>query len=252
MLSYANRALIVVASCALMIVAADASAQTFPSSGWVPLTQNSAVLGDPFDNTFAIPAIDIVGDKDNPGAFVTSDSSYLYFRMRVAGSPYHTVVHHYYADLWACLLDDDQDPQTYELLAGLDGTVVPNTVDLDQNTSTGTPDDVDDPADASLAAYDAASSAQYAPSGSALGGSTDYFVDWAVAWADLNKGGLTKDAVFRLVCGTGTTALSLNGGDVLDSGSGSKSFSTDASDALFCGDNGCQYDAIFKDSFEGP
>jgi hypothetical protein len=250
-----NRALARVAFFALMLFVAEAGAQTvtFPISGWLPLTQNGAELGDPFDNTFAIPAIDVVGDKDNPGAFVASDSSYLYFRMRLAGSPYHTAVHHYYANLWACLLDDDQDPQTYELLAGLDGAVVPNTVDLDQNTSTGTADDIGDPADASLATYDAAFNAQYASAGSALGGNTDYFVDWAVAWTDLNNGGLSKGAAFRLVCGTGTSASSVSGVDVLDSGLNSKSFSADASDSVACGDNGCRYyDPIFKDGFEGP
>lgn len=237
--------------CALLLgIGQSVCAQTFPSAGWLPLTQQTNPLGDPLDGTFSAP-LEIVGDKGAPGAFVASDASYLYFRLRVAASPYHTAVHHLYTYLWACLLDIDQAPQTYELLVGLDGAVVPNTVDLDQNTSTAVADDLGDPAETPRASYDAAIYAQYAPSASTLGGGTDYFVDWAVAWTDLNAGGLAKAAAFRAVCGTSTNALNLSSGDVLDGGSGSKSFSADSSDAVVCDDAGCRYDTVFADGFEG-
>jgi hypothetical protein len=252
MLLFANRAFVRTAACLLIAFAADAGAQTFPGSGWLPLTQGGAVLADPFDNTFANPAIDVVGDKDNPGAFVASDAGYLYFRVRVAGNPVSPITHHYSGYLWSCLLDFDQDLQTYELLTGLDALASSKTVDLDQNIATGTPDDVGDAAETQLVSYDAAVNAQSAPSGSALGGGNDYFVDWAIAWANLNSGGLAKSTAFRLVCGTSTSAVSLSGGDALDSGLGSKSFSADASDTLLCSDSGCQYDALFNDGFEGP
>jgi len=251
MLRFANRALVRVASWVLMALAAgDASAQTFPG-GWLPLTQHDAELGDQFDNTFAIPAIDIVCKKVNHAAFVASDVGYLYFRLRIAGSPLN-IANHYYPYLWACLLDIDADPQTYELLAGVDGLGSPKTVDLDQNTSTATPDDIGDPAETQLITYDPANNAQNAPAGSALGGGTDYFLDWAIAWTDLNTGGLAQGTAFRVACGTSTSATSLNGADILDAGLGSKSFSADVSDALICDGKGCQYDALFKDGFEGP
>ena len=250
MLRFANRVFVGVTSWVLMAFAADASAQSFPG-GWLPLTQHNAELGDPFDNTFAIPAIDIVGNKVNPGAYVASDVGYLYFRLRIAGSPLN-IASHYYPYLWACLLDVDADPQTYELLAGVDGLGSPKTVDLDQNTATGTPDDIGDPAETQLIAYDAAINAQNAPAGSALGGGTDYFLDWAIAWTDLNTGGLAQSTAFRVACGTSTSATSLNGADILDAGLGSKSFSANVSDAVICDGKGCQYDALFKDGFEGP
>src|SRR3954471_15066605 len=167
-----NRALARVASCVLMLFVADAGAQTFPSSGWLALTQGSAVLADPFDNTFASSAIDLVGDKNNPGALLASDAGYVYFRVRVAGNPVSPITHHYYGYLWSCLLDFDQDPQTYELLTGLDAIGSTKTVDLDQNTSTGTPDDIGDPAETQLVSYDAAINSQSAPSSSTLGGGT--------------------------------------------------------------------------------
>jgi hypothetical protein len=254
MLPFMNRAVARMLFISLSLAAAAGHAQTvaFPGTGWLPLTQAGAVLDDPFDGGLAA-YLDVVGDRSAPGAFVASDANYLYLRLRVADSPWHTPVHHYYASLWACLFDIDQDPQTYELLAGLDGIAGPNTVDLDLNTSTTTADDVSDPADTPpLITYDAALNAQYEPAGSAFGGATDYFVDWALAWNDLKAGGMPKGAAFRLVCGTSTDAASLTAGDVLDVGSGSRSFSADVSAPLFCDDNGCFYDTVFSDGFEGP
>jgi hypothetical protein len=239
--------------CGLWFIAAAATghAQLAPTGpGLLPLTQQGTILGDSFDSN-PLAALDVVGDKNTPGAYVGSDADYMYFRLRIAGSPYKTAVHHYYPDLWACLLDIDQNPQTYELLAGVDGTVVPNTVDLQQNTATATADDVSDQTESTLVTYDAALNSQYASSGSSLGGAVDFFFDWQVAWTDLTAAGLSPGKPFRLVCGTSTSATSLSGGDVLDGGSGSKSFSADASDAVLCDANGCIYDAVFKDGFEG-
>jgi hypothetical protein len=253
-----NRAATRMAYCGLLLasinVACQAQMAPAPGSGWLALTQQTAVIGDPLDGDppYA-PYLDVVGDKAAPSAFVSSDADYLYFRLRVAASPYHTAVHHLYGNLWACLLDIDHDPQTYELLTGLNGIVVPNTVDLDQNTSTATPDDVGDSAETSLATYDAAVNASYTTAGSTLGGAADYFVDWFVSWTDLVPAGLAKTLPFRAVCGTSTSATSLSGGDVVDGGTGSKNFSADASDSMLCDDNGCRYyDPIFKDDFEGP
>ena len=246
--------------CGLMLGAmAPVGAQVFPTSGWLPLTQQGVILGDPDDSaTLSPPSIDVVGNKTYPAAFVASDASYVYFRLRVADDPYKlTPPAKFRPYTWVCLLDVDSDPQTYELLTALDGVASPSSVNLEQNTSTIKLDSIDDPAEATLITYATASHAQVPPlaAASSLGGATDYFADWAVDWVDLAAAAptaLAKNAPFRVVCGTGTSENSLSGGDVLDNGSGAVSFSTDASDTMFCGDGGCQYDAIFKDGFEGP
>jgi len=233
--------------------AGQVQAQTFPSGGWLPLTQQGVVMSDPFDGAppFA-PAIDIVGDKSDASAFVASDADYLYFRLLVASNP-HKVGGRpgFVADAWMCLLDIDSEPQTYELLTALDG--IAGSVDLEQNTTTVKLDGLDDPAESVLATYPL-TNAEGVQATSTLGGTTDYFVDWAVGWNDLAVAGtgFAKGAPFRLVCGTSTSQTSLAGGDVLDFGTAAASFSTTASDALACGDSGCAYDAVFKDGFEGP
>lgn len=244
----------------MLAMAAPLQAQTFPSNGgWLPLSQKSSVLGDPFDGSPLVPAIDIVGDKSNPAGFVSSDASYLYFRLLVDSDPYKlTPPKKFFPYSWICLLDIDGDPQTYELLTALDGIALPNTVDLEQRTSApAKPDSIDDPADATLVTYAALTHAQIPPlaAPSSFGGLPNYFADWAVAWADLTAAtptALTKFMPFRMVCGTSTSQNSLSGGDVLDNGSATASFSLAASDTMFCRDYGCEYDAVFKDGFEGP
>jgi hypothetical protein len=262
MFLFPNRTSARLACCGLLFagigVAAHAQNGPLPSGGWLPLTQQELVSDDPFDgNPPYVPYLDIVADKAAaPAAFVSSDVDYLYFRLRVAASPYRSGgFNRFYSALWACLLDLDQDPQTYELLTGINGIASPQTVDIDQNTATGTPDDIGDPAETQLKTYDASIggvNARYLPAGSALGGGTDYFIEWNVSWTDLLSAGFPNTMPFRLVCGTSTGATSLNG-DVLDGGSGSKSLSADMSDSLLCDDSGCRYyDPLFKDGFEGP
>jgi len=234
----------------LLLGAGNGAAQTFPAAGWLPLTQQGNVLGDPNDSaTLTPPGIDVVGDKTLPAAYVAGDANYLYFRLRVAGTPLKTGRPGYLAFAWTCLLDTDADPQTYELLAELNGAT--SSADLWQNTTTVKSDDISDPAETQLATYPAG--VENSPAGSGLGGGTDYFVDWAVAWADVGAAGFSKNAPFRLVCGSSTMQGALIAGDVLDNGSGSVSLSATASDSVWCNDVGCTYyDPIFKDGFEGP
>jgi hypothetical protein len=244
--------------CAVLLAAPTAPAwcvPLFPTSGWLPLTQQGAIIGDPIDAGLPVPGIDSVGDKSDPAAFVNADANYLYFRMLVAANPYSISRSKYAAYAWTCLMDFDADPQTYELATAVDGIASPNLVNLLQNTTTAKPDSIDDPAETTLATYLTTDNTQEPPlaATSTIGGATNYFVDWAVAWTDLATATptFTKNTAFRLVCGTSTSENSLTGGDVLDNGSGAVSFSTDASDAMLCGDNGCQYDAVFHDGFEG-
>jgi hypothetical protein len=239
--------------CGLLFFAGSvpAGAQTFPTSGWLPLTQSGIALTDPSgDESPAVPGIDIVGDKNDPAAFIASDASFLYFRLRLAGNPVSPINHHFTSYAWTCLLDIDADPTSYELLTALDGITVGGSVDLYQNTTTSKADSIDDLAEVAITSYAVATNAESLSAGTAVGGGADYFADWAVAWADLP--GLSKLAPFRLVCGSSTAQARLTAGDVLDFGSGSASFSATAVDSVLCGDGGCTYDAVFHDGFEGP
>src|SRR5580698_10107311 len=63
-----------------------ARAQTFPQdSQWVPLTCDGQVATDPVGNVQP-PAIDVVGDADDPAAYVFMDAAWLYLRLRTSAT----------------------------------------------------------------------------------------------------------------------------------------------------------------------
>ena len=252
-----NRWQVQIVFCALLFVVASARAQTFPGSGWLPLTRQGSVYTDPAndESPTLTPGIDVVGDKTYPGGYIASDASCVYFRLRLAQTPGKSGGRPGYLPYaWTCLLDTGVPAQTYALLTTLDGST--SNVGLWQNTSTAKADDIKDPAETPLAAYPVTSAnAEYFSAGSSVGGTADYFVDWAVPWADMNPA-FAKGTPFRLACGSSTVAGALVAGDVLDNADDTvtpaTSLAATESDAMLCGDAGCQYDAIFNNGFEGP
>jgi hypothetical protein len=114
---------------------------------------------------------------------------------------------------WAVELDSDGDRRTYELLGMVDGITNPDSVVLGRNTA----QIIDDPADRyeqEVASYDAATHArallaegEYA---STFGGTSDYFVDWALPLADLAAEGVLPETELVLVMGTSQNTQSID------------------------------------------
>ena len=253
--SFASRVASRMASYVLLAAVGQGYAQTFPAGGWAPLTRQGTPVADVAgDESLAnTPGIDVVGDKADPGGYIASDADYLYFRLRLAQTPWKSGGRPGYLPyVWTCLLDTGTPAQTYALLSALDGAT--GNVELWQNTATAKADDIKDPAETMLATYSVSTNAEYLNAGSALGGSSDYFVDWAAPWADMNPA-LAKSQPFRLACGSSTTSGALIAGDILDDANDVSTPATSLvateSDAMLCGDGGCQYDAVFADGFEG-
>ena len=243
-----------------LLIGGHAMAQVaFPANG-LALTQNAVPIGDTAgDESPSLLAIDIVGDKaTSPAAYVASDATSLYFRLRLADTPRDPIhpTRFVLGYAWTCLIDTYSGFASYEILTAVDAVASGfGTVDLYQNTTPASKtDSIDDPAETQLASYAASANAASGTAGSSIGGGLtgDYFIDWAVAWADMAPANFGKGAPFRLVCGTSTVQYQLTAGDILDRGIFTGSFSNAASDAMECDDNGCRYDAIFKSDFEGP
>ncbi len=65
-----------------------AGATTWPDEAdWEPLLSGGAPLVDPCGDISGNAWWDIVGDADNPAAFVYDDGTNLWFRMRIASAP---------------------------------------------------------------------------------------------------------------------------------------------------------------------
>jgi Cys-rich repeat protein len=189
---------------ALGLAADAARAQTFPQDPqWVPLTCNGQVLTDAVGEVQPA-AIDAVGDAANPAAYAFMDTAWLYLRLRM-NATVHQSPTAYDPYAWTCLIRTENTPGSYLLWDGLDGLANPPGVELLHNTHPQIGQPTQQPADAVVAAYNVATSAREVAAPSNLGGDPDFFVDWAVALADLGKVGITPSTPITFICGTSRT-----------------------------------------------
>jgi hypothetical protein len=195
---------------AVALATAAAAAQTFPQDvQWTPLTCNGQVVTDAVGEVRP-PAIDAVGDPADPAAYAFMDGAWLYLRLRMNATVHQTPTA-YDADAWACLVRTPGTPGSYLVWDGVDGIVTPNAVELLQNTSPTPGDATQQPADAPVASYDITTNAREVPAPSQLGGDADFFVDWAVSLADLDKVGITPSTPLSFICGSSRTERVLDG-----------------------------------------
>ena len=104
----------------LLAMPAVAAAQTWPdadsdpNTNWLAVKQGGVVLGDSL--TDETQERNLVGNTTDPVAYVYSDSTYLYFRIRLDGDPKKNASE-LNSGTWGVLLDIDADPTDYELIA---------------------------------------------------------------------------------------------------------------------------------------
>ncbi|HEV8324793.1 MAG TPA: thrombospondin type 3 repeat-containing protein [Myxococcota bacterium] len=204
----------------------EAAAQTFPGdAAWVPLRCGGGPMTDAFqDEPGALAERDLVGDDPGPTGWVALDAGFLYLRLRVEDDPAPGGTLRPFA--WGVEMDLDGDLATYEILVlvdGLDGLVL-----LYENTVTTLPDDPNDPADdPPVAMYDFATNGQAGvAAGSSWGGTPDYFIDFALPWADLEALGLFSDTTVVVWAASSSNVNSLNGDFAChDGGSGDPTLS---------------------------
>jgi hypothetical protein len=209
---------------AVMLGPRVAGAQTFPQDNqWLPLTCDGRVATDPVGDVQP-PAIDVVGDAADPAAYVFMDAAWLYLRLRMSATVLQSATT--YAPYgWACLVRTAGTRGSYLVWDGVDGLANPNDVALLQNAHPHPGNPTQQPASTVVATYAAATSAREAAATSQLGGNPNFFVDWAVALADLAKVGITPSTPVTFICGTTKTehvmdedvvAQQLSCGGVLD------------------------------------
>jgi hypothetical protein len=209
-----NAFLFVVAAAVATLVALPrpAAAQNFPTAAaeWFPLPCGTANMTDGVGDTpNASGGLDIVGTAANPAGYHAADKNYLYLRLRVAADPRMAGV--LTDNAWGFAIDLDQDYATYELLFTLSGLGPDDTVAIYTNGNTQTRNDLADPADMPpLHSYPASSNAELVSAGSAVGGGSDWFIDIALPWSDLNLIPLAAASRIGVWAGTSTVANALD------------------------------------------
>ena len=195
-----------------------ARGQTFAAT-FTPLYCGRGVMIDGYrDQSGAVDDRDLVGNVLAPAGFRAVDDQFLYFRLRLDGSPMQGNGLTQFA--WGVELSTDGDPTDYEILIGVDGASA--TVRLYSNTTTTVPDSPADPADQLLVSYPFATNGRLVDAGPSLnGGGNDTFLDWAVPWSDLAGLGLDRGTLVHLWAASSTNPDRLDGDFACHAGGGS-------------------------------
>jgi MYXO-CTERM domain-containing protein len=205
-----------------------ARAQTFPTDGaYHPLRCGRHIMRDGRgDEAPNLNERDLVGEDDFAAGLRASDNDFLYLRLRLDDDAFPGGTIAGYS--WGIAFDLDDDHQTYEILGIVDG--VSNQVLLYKNTQTTTRDDATDPADTPpVAMYDLATHAKSSEAPTAQN-APDYYISFALPWADLKPLGLDHRTRVRVYAASSTATNALNGDFACHSGGGAAHFSDMDSD----------------------
>ncbi|MDI3283423.1 hypothetical protein [Polyangium sp. 15x6] len=232
-----------------LAVPVTARAQTFPpDASWVALTRTDPAtgmatpLGDPEGDTAG--SRDIVGNELFPLAYVYSDATHYYFRLRIDETVLQNATS--FAPFgWGCVIDTNNDPANYEYSTLVNGISNPDEVRLWANAIQQMPNDPGDAPETLLNTYlDPLTMgsmgygyAREAPAGSNFPLATptpDFFIDWAVERNALIAAGVSLDQPLRIACGTASNGTSLS-----QDFTGPANLPDLLSDPVSCGAEGC-------------
>ncbi|MEY9091683.1 carboxypeptidase regulatory-like domain-containing protein [Paenibacillus sp. RC84] len=158
---------------------------SFPSdSQFFPVTLNGVPVGDPVSDV-SPASTDIVGNAQFPAAYVSYDTIYVYFRLRLNGDPRAKTGFDNFA--WGVLFNTDNNPATYEWVLAVNGQNA--SIDLIEN-KIKVPNTFNDPAEGidgkGTPAYTRPiinfDLARVKPTGdgSRFGGNENYFLDFFI------------------------------------------------------------------------
>lgn len=208
---------------------AATNAQAWPeTTEWRPLLKSGGSIqdtggGGKTGNNDASGSSNIVPDvndpTDAPAAYIFSDGSYLYYRLRLDSSPAGTGGQGVLQQFgWGLEIDSNQNPDNYEWLIMVDGIDSPETVNLQKNTVQGTLGDPSDVAEITVASYPLPGNHRILVADTSINGDQDYFLDFRIPYqVFLDATGLDENSLIRYFAGTSKSANNLtdNGADLL-------------------------------------
>ncbi|MCK6525729.1 hypothetical protein L6R49_30370, partial [Myxococcota bacterium] len=186
----------------LALLVPTAMAATWPAAtDWVPVTNGSTILSDVCSDVSGSSWWDMVSDTSNHVAYTYFDGTNLFFRLRLADTPYSTSggkPKAWRSFGWGVMFESDWDYSNlkYDYIVYVDGKS--DEVTLSVNSTGSTPYTTDAP-ETQLNAWSAGlsestpgstttSSAGWQSAGTDVCGTgtgTDYYVDWYVPWATI-------------------------------------------------------------------
>jgi hypothetical protein len=184
-----------------------------PDTAYTPLHCGGHPMTDAHaDDPDFLGVLDVVGDAAHPAALASGDAQLLYLRIRLDRDPSPAGVPAPAG--WGVAFDLDNNLQDYELLVLVENVppAAMATVNLYTNATVTTPNDPAEPADVpAVATYPFAMNARSIAAGSTIGGDADFFLDFAVPWADLRAHGLDRNTPVRVWVASSDSANALTG-----------------------------------------
>ena len=221
----------------------EAWALDYPGDNdWVTLTRDAAPIVDGSGDSPG--PRDIVGDAQHPMAYVQSNSTHLYFRLRINEKILSSATNiRPYG--WGCVIDTNGDPSNYEYSAIVDGVSNPdaiwiwkNSIQEMPNSPTDTADPIpifsyEGPFDDRKPGYGYARERDAGTVFPLSNPDPDVFVDWAIERSKLAPavGPLTP---LRFACGTAADGTKLS-----QDFSGPEHLPDLFSDPVLCDNSGC-------------
>jgi MYXO-CTERM domain-containing protein len=197
----------------LVVGVGSAQAQTFPAADrWRPLVcgPGAGVMVDGRNDTpNATGGLDLIGTDAAPAGFRASDDTFLYLRLRLDGDP--TMAKRLLPNGWGFEIDLDGTRSTYELLFSVDGLGGADVISVWRNSAHTLPNDPADPSDLpAVFTYPFATYGRTSVADTNQGGNPDYFLDFAVRWADLATLGVHPATPASVWAGSSTVANALD------------------------------------------
>ncbi len=159
---------------------------------------------------------DMVGDATYPAFFRAADATFVFFRMRVDGSPLAQNGVDLLPSSWDVLVDSNNDPQTYEYMLTADGNMAGTKVRWVRNSTVerGNPSDPAGELPADLLQDFAPATdfyhVQVASDGSSFNGDADYFITLILPRSLLAAAGVNTTSNVVVWGGTNSQNYSLN------------------------------------------
>jgi len=186
-------------------------------SQWIELVKG----GDPIQDSEsdANGGVNVVPDNGtHAAAFIYNDGSYLYYRLRLDGDPTHGGNGIFAQFGWGFEIDIDQNADDYEWLIMCDGISQPEVISLRENTDKTGLGDPSDKAEYVAAEYPLVGNHRLSSADTAIGGDTDYFLDFRLPYAVFKAAtGIGDSTLIRYFAGSSrsTNNLTESGADLV-------------------------------------
>ncbi|HOO56313.1 MAG TPA: hypothetical protein PLN69_05795 [bacterium] len=190
----------------LFIAVCSSECSAFPADAdWVPILVNGVPKQDPINdaNTYK----NLVSDPGNSTTYFFNDGDYMYFRLRLDGSPQGTGGQgELKPNGWGVAFDTNADTSDYEWLIMIDGISNPEAIGFWENVVKESLGDPSDKPEVLHVSTGLPGNLRIVQADTFLNGDADYFLDFRFSYTDFKSiTGLDESSAIRIFEGSSSS-----------------------------------------------